>query len=145
MEKRSKRLPGSQFRTSNPLPRAPPRAAADLALVRPRAAHQGPHFMKYDWKDSGEEWSAPWGNSAAQWFGTILPRTSQCLPAGTILEIAPGFGRWTNSQSRISALIRSPQAFAVIFEIVRQPNRGWVDRLKRRLPPWPPTACPWNL
>jgi len=52
--------------------------------------------MKYDWKDSGEEWSAPWGNSVAQWFGTILPRISQCLPAETILEIAPGFGRWTN-------------------------------------------------
>jgi len=52
--------------------------------------------MKYDWKDAGEEWSAPWGTSAAQWFGTILPRIQHCLPAGTILEIAPGFGRWTH-------------------------------------------------
>ena len=51
--------------------------------------------MKYDWKDAGEEWSAPWGTSAAQWSGAILPRIRDCLPTETILEIAPGFGRWT--------------------------------------------------
>jgi SAM-dependent methyltransferase len=53
-------------------------------------------LMKYDWKDAGEEWSEPWGSSAAQWSGTILPRIRDCLPTGTILEIAPGFGRWTH-------------------------------------------------
>ena len=53
-------------------------------------------FMKYDWKEAGEEWSEPWGNSAAQWAGTIFPRIRVCLPADTILEIAPGFGRWTH-------------------------------------------------
>ena len=52
--------------------------------------------MKYDWKDAGEEWSEPWGNSAAQWFGAILPRVRECLPAGIILEIGAGFGRWTH-------------------------------------------------
>ena len=52
--------------------------------------------MQYDWKEAGEEWSAPWGSSAAQWAGTIFPRIRECLPAGTILEIAPGFGRWTD-------------------------------------------------
>jgi hypothetical protein len=52
--------------------------------------------MKYDWREAGEEWSAPWGSSAAQWAGTILPRIRDCLPAQTILEIAPGFGRWTH-------------------------------------------------
>ncbi|HEU0273783.1 MAG TPA: class I SAM-dependent methyltransferase [Candidatus Udaeobacter sp.] len=52
--------------------------------------------MKYDWKSAGEEWSAPWGTSAAQWFGAILPRIENYLPASTILEIAPGFGRWTH-------------------------------------------------
>jgi Methyltransferase domain len=51
--------------------------------------------MKYDWKDAGEEWSEPWGSSAAQWAGAILPRIRDCLPVETILEIAPGFGRWT--------------------------------------------------
>lgn len=52
--------------------------------------------MKYDWKEAGEEWSAPWGSSAAQWEGTIFPRIREFLPTGTILEIAPGFGRWTH-------------------------------------------------
>jgi SAM-dependent methyltransferase len=51
---------------------------------------------KYDWKEAGEEWSEPWGSSAAQWFGAILPRIRDCLPTGVILEIAPGFGRWTH-------------------------------------------------
>lgn len=52
--------------------------------------------MKYDWKEAGEEWSQPWGSSAAQWDQTILPRIRDCLPVQTILEIAPGFGRWTH-------------------------------------------------
>jgi SAM-dependent methyltransferase len=52
--------------------------------------------MKYDWKDAGEEWSERWGSSAAQWSGTILPRIKSWLPAATILEIGPGYGRWTH-------------------------------------------------
>ena len=51
--------------------------------------------MPYDWKHGGEEWSDAWGSSGAQWEGAILPRIRDCLPADTILEIAPGFGRWT--------------------------------------------------
>lgn len=51
--------------------------------------------MKYDWKDAGEEWSERWGTSEAQWSGTILPRIRHYLPAPTILEIGPGYGRWT--------------------------------------------------
>jgi SAM-dependent methyltransferase len=49
----------------------------------------------YEWIQAGEEWSEPWGGSAAQWFGSILPRIHGCLPANTILEIASGFGRWS--------------------------------------------------
>jgi methyltransferase family protein len=52
--------------------------------------------MKYDWKEAGEEWSQPWGSSAAQWAGTIFPRIRDFLPTRAILEIAPGFGRWTH-------------------------------------------------
>lgn len=51
--------------------------------------------MKYHWKDAGEEWSERWGTSQAQWSETILPRIRHCLPASTILEIGPGYGRWT--------------------------------------------------
>jgi len=49
----------------------------------------------YHWNDEGEEWSQPWGNSQWQWQYSIFPRISSFLPAERILEIAPGFGRWT--------------------------------------------------
>ncbi len=54
------------------------------------------HDSSYEWREGGEEWSAPWGGSAAQWGGTIFPRIQQYLPASTILELGPGFGRWTH-------------------------------------------------
>lgn len=52
---------------------------------------------EYDWRcgGGGEEWSNPWGGSEAQWFGSLYPRLHRFLPARRILEIAPGFGRWT--------------------------------------------------
>jgi SAM-dependent methyltransferase len=49
----------------------------------------------YDWRLAGEPWSKAWGSSAAEWYGCIYPRIRRFLPASTILEIAPGFGRWT--------------------------------------------------
>src|SRR5690349_2445643 len=49
----------------------------------------------YDWSHAGEEWSAAWGGVQMQWYGSILPRISAFVPADTILEIAPGYGRWT--------------------------------------------------
>ena len=49
----------------------------------------------YAWPERGEEWSVAWGGSEAQWFGAIFPRLHRFLPAQRILEIAPGFGRWT--------------------------------------------------
>lgn len=49
----------------------------------------------WNWSDRGDEWSAWWGDTPALWFGALLPRIHGFLPAGTILEIAPGYGRWT--------------------------------------------------
>ena len=49
----------------------------------------------YAWSQQGDEWSAPWGGVDAHWYGAILPRIHAFVPAGSILEIAPGFGRWT--------------------------------------------------
>lgn len=49
----------------------------------------------YNWPESGEEWSKSWGDSRNQWYMTIYPRIMSCLPARTILEVAPGWGRWT--------------------------------------------------
>jgi SAM-dependent methyltransferase len=51
--------------------------------------------QRYDWSRSGEEWSGPWGKSSAEWFSTIMPRIGAVLPASSVLEIGPGFGRWT--------------------------------------------------
>ena len=49
----------------------------------------------YDWSRNGDEWSAAWGTPAAQWQFSLLPRVFRYLPAGTVLELAPGCGRWT--------------------------------------------------
>ena len=50
----------------------------------------------YPWPQQGEEWSSTWGGSEAQWFFVIYPRIHLFIPAKTILEIAPGYGRWTD-------------------------------------------------
>ena len=49
----------------------------------------------WDWSQQGDEWSSWWGGTDAMWFGALLPRIHQFVPAPTILEIAPGYGRWT--------------------------------------------------
>jgi SAM-dependent methyltransferase len=50
---------------------------------------------QYQWHQGGEEWSGAWGGVEMQWHRTLLPRLHAFLPTGTLLEIAPGFGRWT--------------------------------------------------
>jgi len=57
--------------------------------------NQSTWAKSYDWSRGGAEWSGPWGTPKAQWFATLLPRIAAFLPAGSLLEIAPGFGRWT--------------------------------------------------
>lgn len=49
----------------------------------------------WDWSRGGDEWSAWWGDTPALWFGALLPRIHAFVPTGTILEIGPGYGRWT--------------------------------------------------
>ena len=49
----------------------------------------------YDWTLGDDNWSHTWGGASAQWFGTIFPRIRRFLPAPAVLEIAPGFGRWS--------------------------------------------------
>lgn len=50
---------------------------------------------EYDWSHGGDEWSKPWGGTNNVWEYVIFPRIKSFLPARTIVEIAPGFGRWT--------------------------------------------------
>jgi ubiquinone/menaquinone biosynthesis C-methylase UbiE len=49
----------------------------------------------YDWPGAGDEWSVQWGSAEMQWYGSLLPRIHRFVPTGSILEIAPGYGRWT--------------------------------------------------
>ena len=51
-------------------------------------------WTTYNWAKGGEEWSEQWGTSRAQWAGCIHPRIFPFLK-GRVLEIAPGYGRWT--------------------------------------------------
>jgi 2-polyprenyl-3-methyl-5-hydroxy-6-metoxy-1,4-benzoquinol methylase len=52
-------------------------------------------WSNYEWTEGGDEWSACWGGTEQLWRRTIQPRIASFLPAGHILEIAPGFGRCT--------------------------------------------------
>ena len=54
------------------------------------------HWSSYDWSRHDEEWSEVWGSSTALWYGTLMPRLAAFLQSPEcILEIAPGFGRFT--------------------------------------------------
>lgn len=74
----------------------------------------------YDWSQQGEEWSQPWGGSEAQWFKVIYPRVHAFLPAASILEIAPGFGRWTNFLRAYCSQLTIVDVAAQCIEACRQ-------------------------
>jgi SAM-dependent methyltransferase len=50
----------------------------------------------YDWSQQGDEWSDAWGGVSYQWWVTLFSRIQGFMPVGRILEIAPGYGRWTH-------------------------------------------------
>lgn len=52
-------------------------------------------WSNHEWSSGGDEWSVGYGGTEAMWTWTIRPRIGPFLPAGHILEIAPGFGRAT--------------------------------------------------
>lgn len=89
----------------------------------------------YDWTNGGEEWSNAWGGTDRMWDASIYPRIKHLLPAKTILEIAPGYGRCTqflkNYCERLIVVDLSPrcidackQRFAEHTNIVYHVNDG---------------------
>jgi ubiquinone/menaquinone biosynthesis C-methylase UbiE len=52
-------------------------------------------WSSYSWNEQGNEWSKSWGGTEKCFWGSIYPRIQAFIPGATILEIAPGFGRWT--------------------------------------------------
>jgi len=83
----------------------------------------------YDWPAAGEEWSVTWGGSGEQWYRALLPRIIRFLPVSTILEIGPGYGRWTHYlQSRCDRMTLvdvTPNCIAACRE--RFANLGHID------------------
>jgi SAM-dependent methyltransferase len=59
------------------------------------AWNKGEWDERHEWPEDGDEWSIRWGGAHAQWLTTIWPRLASFLPTGSLLEIAPGHGRWT--------------------------------------------------
>ena len=74
----------------------PPGLAHHKDTAMPTVDENRHNWEVYDWPRGGDEWSGAWGSQSAQWYGTILPRLCPWLPTGTLLEIGPGFGRWTH-------------------------------------------------
>ena len=63
----------------------------------PTIAANTERWTKHDWVGRGDEWS-PGGSHAGTdllWWRTLLPRIRTFVPAATVLEIGPGYGRWT--------------------------------------------------
>jgi SAM-dependent methyltransferase len=61
-------------------------------------------WQQHKWAQGGDEWSP--GQSAEGtdilWHRTVFPRVRSFLPTDTILEIGPGFGRWTQYLRHVS-------------------------------------------
>jgi len=63
----------------------------------PTRLENSERWQSHKWKQQGDEWS-PGGcpeGTAVLWHRTLFPRVQRFVPTGTILEIGPGFGRWT--------------------------------------------------
>ena len=63
----------------------------------PTIAANTERWTRHQWIRGGHEWS-PGGSQAGTdllWWRTLLPRLRTFVPARTILEIGPGYGRWT--------------------------------------------------
>src|SRR5437870_3244420 len=76
-----------------------------------------------EWASNGDQWSRHWGGSEAQWRGTIFPRIHRFVPAPVILEIGPGYGRWTQYLKQLCSRL-------ILVDL----NQGCIDACKARFP-----------
>jgi SAM-dependent methyltransferase len=84
----------------------------------------------YDWPMGGDEWSWHFGSASAQWWAMLFPRLQGYLPARTILEIAPGYGRWTRFLKDLCTEMVAVDLSASAIEHCRQrfadcPHMAW--------------------
>ena len=78
------------------------------------------NWKQWDWSRGGEEWSDAWGSTEALWRFTLLPRIQSWVPASTILEIAPGFGRWTQYLKELSERLVAVDLSEVCIDACRE-------------------------
>ena len=69
-------------------------AAAYHALM-PTVEENLAWWTEYDWPEGGGEWTVGYGCVESAWDWVIHPRIRRFLPAGHVLELAPGYGLWT--------------------------------------------------
>lgn len=50
----------------------------------------------FDWSNRGQEWNQGYGGTQNCWEWCVHPRIRSFLPTGHILELAPGYGVWSN-------------------------------------------------
>lgn len=62
----------------------------------PTIAENLQYWKRYDWKDRGREWGNGYGGIDLGWRHAIQPRIGGFLPTGHALELAPGYGAWTD-------------------------------------------------
>ena len=72
------------------------------------------------WSNLGDEWSGPWGGSSNLWHYTLLPRLRHLLPAGQVIEIAPGHGRWTQFLAPLSGALHAVDLSERCIEICQK-------------------------
>lgn len=92
----------------------------------PTVAENREKWTVHDWEREGHEWS-PGGTRAGTdmlWWRTIMPRLHGLLPVGTLLEIAPGFGRWTDYLLGHSARLIAVDVTERCVEICRERFSG---------------------
>ena len=55
-------------------------------------------WQHHNWAQRGDEWSPGRSREGTTvlWSRTIFPRIQRFVPSGTVLEIGPGFGRWSH-------------------------------------------------
>jgi SAM-dependent methyltransferase len=81
-------------------------------------------WTSYRWRLEGDEWSKHWGGPDYEWWGSIYPRVQEFLPTGNLLEIAPGYGRWTRYLVHLSEQLTGVDVASNCVEACRKRFAG---------------------
>jgi len=81
-------------------------------------------WTETEWDSVEELWSSAWGRASTIWWGSLVPRIGKFLPAGRILEIAPGNGRFTQFLERLCDELVLVDLTPRCIELCRERFRG---------------------